>query len=196
MAKRTTKKTVSRAAKTTTTKLPPGKILKGEFFVPLVDEDILRIGKELAAENNSLKAIVVQKKAINADLNVKIRALNETINELAQAIKEGKRKRSIEVEVVKDFDSNTVRYMYKGTSVEERAMTAEDRQEDLLIDEDELRRSLENEVKRRKEKKAKTTITESTAADEVHQVIKMETSRKTKRSALDGSYSKEQQLES
>lgn len=164
----------------------------------LTDEEISEKAQSVSEKWIYIGQQKAKLKEIKGQYNERIKKAEDEIDRLTEQIVEGKQEKEVEATQVKNYDDNTVEFWYEGEMKASRSMEEKDRQQDL----DEQKTALRNEAKKRKtesqEKKRKglkVVSSDDAEEGEVSEVIKEETSRKTKRSALDGGYSKSQQLD-
>lgn len=190
--KKASKKATTKVTRKTKAQVPKdAKPVKGEFYVPIKDAEYKRLTQERT--ENDMK--VVKLKEERSELSKQINFLTKENVEISTNLDQKKIKKAVEAYEHKDFDTNTVRVWYDGDVIEERAMTDADRQESMDLDNAKAKKALEEEAKKKRKKKVTASKkTKSAKEEEIAEEIVNETRRSTKRSALDGGYSKDKQL--
>ena len=101
--------------------------------VQLTEDELRERGDALAANVEQTAALKEEKKAQDADINGKIKLANEITRKLSHIITMKTEDRDVECDVVKDYKANTVTTFRSdtGEQVDQRPMSAEERQEEL-----------------------------------------------------------------
>ena len=101
--------------------------------VQLTPEERQERGDALANSVQQTAALGEEKKAQDAEINGKIKLSKEVTRKLSQIITTGTEDRDVECDVVKDFKAGTVTTFRSdtGEQVDQRTLTAEERQEEL-----------------------------------------------------------------
>lgn len=163
-------------------KNPKGKTIKRMIAFNLTEEQKAKKGEAAAKLNESLEAAVEKKKEAMSDHSEKIKGLTAKIRKFLHELNEGKEQREVECVEVKNFESNTVEYWFEGENVFARKMEPSDRQEEMDL---KPKRGPKWQTAAPK-KEFPVSSEDAREKEEIAQVVKMETSRKTKRSSVDG----------
>lgn len=160
---------------------PEGATMNRVLSLPLSDAEKAKRADLLAEMQIELVSVEDTKKNAAAGFNAKIKEARKAINNLSRQVRDGLEEKNVECTVVMNYEANEVEYWFEGKVVEKRDMVPEDRQQDL---------ALETPIKKGRGKKQKAEDEEvfESREEEVRDVIKMETSRKTKRTPLDGAH--------
>lgn len=104
--------------------------------VPVTDEEKIAMSHKLAQMLCERERINGEKAAACEGWNKEIREIDKRSKQLAKAIHTGKDERDVECEEVMVFETNTVqtKRVDTGEIVDQRAMTADERQTSLLAD--------------------------------------------------------------
>lgn len=108
------------------------KITK-DFEIELTGEQIIEKAQTLAELHADAAAKRKELTAIKKERGDAIKAIEEEISKICRCIEVGKELQRVEAEMHKDFDTNSVKFYKDGTLIEERAMTVEERQQDLFV---------------------------------------------------------------
>lgn len=172
--------------------------VKKQFWFELTEKETREMSKQagnLHAEiGKDDLAFTEVKKAWKAKIGKK----QTELGTMLAVLKTGKEQREVEAQEIKDFDKREIRWVVDGKVIESREMKPEETQQSFALDaskkrkqdladakktisaESKLRKEAEEFQSKRKKKPAPTT------GNEIADVIKSETSRKTKHSAVDG----------
>lgn len=127
--------------KTTETEAAPARRVLGTTIknlrVQLTEKDLLDKGKELAELQNKACALENDKKRVVSQYKADLDALAARIEEAANILMSGYRFDDVECELIADMpEPNQKSYVRKDTGeiVSTMAMTAEDKQEELPLD--------------------------------------------------------------
>lgn len=164
---------------------PEGDKVHRVLNLPLTDADKSKRADLMAEVQIALQDQEAEKKLNATGFNQKIKELKKSLRTLSRQVKDGIEEKNVECTMVKNFEANAIEYWYEGEVVDTVEMTEEDRQQDLKPEV----ATITGKGKRPKKGKA---ITDDEVFDspenEVRDVIKMETGRKTKKSSLDGAH--------
>jgi len=110
-------------------------LTKRTLKVDLTDAERLDLGRRLALEQQHLAESEDRKAEVAAAIKAEIESHEKTINLLSRTLNHGYDYREVECEVHLDFNSNRVAVARtdNGEVVEERAMTADERQRELPV---------------------------------------------------------------
>lgn len=174
--------TVKKKKKSNTAKNPKGRLVTRLLSFTLTDEEKSARGLEAANLNHKVAEKTIEKKIAVDEFSAMIKDLTARRNTLLNQIKTGTEKRDVECTEVKNFDANKVEYWFDGEKLEERDMTTFDRQLEL----EEQKGALKKAEKKSEAHAGATVVPPKEAASDVKDVIREETSRKSKNSAVDG----------
>lgn len=164
--------------------------IEKELEFTLTQEEIAEKGKQAAKYAQEQGEMERQFDKVKKEWTGKINKLEIAVSNELSVIRSGKELRMVECTEEKNFEKKTVRYIWKGKTMLERDMTL-----------NETQMAMETTIKTRKpsEKKPeqlKATVKEHVEAktgkkvngkgEEIAEVIKQETSAKTKHSSVDG----------
>jgi hypothetical protein len=162
-----------------TKKNPEGTIVSKTFEFALTQEESDNLGKKAASISMNILATELNFKEVKADWNAKIKTMKAERDTLSKAITDGKEERTVDAVLVKDYTAKEIKFYFDGAVIEARTMTTEESQMELE----------EHLKKQSRGKKQKLQLVKNTngneAESEIGDVIKEETSRRTKRSAVD-----------
>jgi hypothetical protein len=149
----------------------------------LTDEEKARKAEAAANLNEELEAAVAAKKVEVEKHTVKIKGLTNKISNTLKAIQTGEERKEVQCTEVKNFEKNLVEYVFKGQVLETREMTAEDRQ--LTLADKPEKKGPKPKWQSMAPKYDPKKTAEQEADEEIAQVHKLETSRKTASSSVD-----------
>jgi hypothetical protein len=111
----------------------PMNTVKKNLLYQFTEAELKNIGKEMAFTVGELEGVEAEKKDAMAGFKDRMEALSTRIKDAAHKINSGQEQRLIDCEVRKDFARNVVETFRLDTYglVEERAMTVEERQQEL-----------------------------------------------------------------
>jgi hypothetical protein len=121
-------------AKQSTSELKKAKYNQTKFSkYTFTQEEMDKMGKELASKSKENKALEDEKKAVVSEYKAKIDAVQAEINMLSNHIDSGSMTRKYNCEVFLDFDSGVKIFRDKGTGdlIAREAMSSEDYQLEL-----------------------------------------------------------------
>lgn len=194
--------------KTTKKKNPKGKQTMQSVEFQLTDTQKAEKGMEAAKLQKEVNELTVEKKIATDTFAAKIKSRASRVATLLGEIDSGVETRDVECIEVKNFDRNRVEYYLDGEIVKERDLTEDDRQ--LELDAASAAKGKKKAKEQAESAKANPTTPEQAAQDnakacvavpgknpprglrqeidpEVADLMKSETNRKTKTSAVDGS---------
>lgn len=160
-----------------------GTKVKRALPFKLTDQEKARKAEAAAELNEQLEAAVKAKKEEVAKHTEKISSLTKRISGHLHAISTGEERREVQCLEVKNFEKDQVEYSFKGEVLETRPMTADDRQLDLKTQKG---KKEAKEIPKYQRLAPRYTPKKQDDGDEdIAQVHKLETSRKTASSAVD-----------
>jgi hypothetical protein len=139
--KKQTKKATPAKAKRVQQKKPATELkAKGpkveiEVELPLSDKEKVKRGQLACQLLNEKADIELEKKKANDRFKEEMNALGSRAHKLLREFETGREKRKVSATEIRNFAKNVVEYSYQGKIVQVRAMTAEDRQEQLPLKE-------------------------------------------------------------
>ena len=167
------------------------KITK-EFTFKLNDKEVADRGRAAGKLRREINALVAELEEIKAERTAAIKAKAAERDHHLSVIDDGKENRLVEVEMRKNFEAKLIQYYFKGALLEERAMSPEEMQMALPLKAKKKAKEKEPTGAQKTYAKAKGTAHASSNGkakeNDVAATIREETSRKTKRSAVDGIY--------
>ena len=129
--------------------------------------------REVVDLRNETKELEESKKAFSKEKQHEIDDVEAKIESICKVVSEGEIEKMVEVDEIKDYPGNSVKYLFEGSVVDERALTYEEQQQDLPMAD--LRPDLDP-----------SEDSAEAAPEDISDVIREETSRHSKVSALDG----------
>jgi hypothetical protein len=130
--------------------------------IKLTTETYGEYGKAIAEATHEMGVVELETAQAKEEIKKRTKEAHDKFSNLIAIIQAGEEEKVVTCDVEKDYGTETVRYFFKKELVEERPMTDEDRQGRLF----------DKEPKKTKKK-----------SNDVADVIKEETSKKTKRDA-------------
>ena len=164
---------------------PEGEKVIRTVTVKLSDAEKAKKADLLAELQLEKTAIEEEKKAATSGFTTRIKTIVKSLNKLAREVNAGSEERSEECIMVKDYDANEIQWWLNDEIVDRREMTAEDRQLDLEAQQSDYKDAKPGKKKRKTQLEV---LASQTPQEDVADVIKEETSRRTKRSSVDGAY--------
>lgn len=169
-----------------TTKNPKGKDVKRAVLFKLTAEEKATKGEQAAKFSEDWKAVETKFKVVRTDFTDKLKSLRSKIDKLLGEIHEGQERREVECIEVKNFEENMVEFFHKGVKVDEREMTADDRQLEITPVKGKAKWQKANGKRFPTSSQEAKEMAEDKKAKEISEVIKLETKRGTKQSSVDG----------
>jgi hypothetical protein len=174
---------------------PKGQRIVKEITFQLTPHECKIKIREAGELDELRKQKLDESKRIAAEYKSQIDDLSAAISKILRAGKRGTEDREVEVTMTKDFAVNLVQFWFKDDKgnwevVEERAMTEGERQMELdAIAEAPNKMAAAAKAKKVKDRKKAAAGDKDDEDEDTSAVIREETSRRTKRSAVDGVYS-------
>lgn len=171
----------SKTPKKTAKTAPVGVKVTKEFTFDLTPEESQKRLAAAGALHAEITKLDEEFKEVKAHWKSKIQTRTDARNEILVAGETGKEARVVDAIMVKDYTSKEIQYWVDGEVKESRTMTAEEMQMELG----------ESRPRGKKQKLDSTAnlsgmVATPTEGEEIGNVIKMETSKRTKHSAVDG----------
>lgn len=194
----TTKKAVkTKESKKTEKQNPKGLKITKEFEFAMSKDERIKLAETAYDHELEARKLELQFDDLKDQWKSKISAQLAKAGELRSQFYKNKRTRSLSAVMIKDYDSQEVRFYYKGEVIESRTMTKEELQMQLsevkpgapktkALVADEAQDKVKV-LKTRDAGKSIAQVSGKKAKDEsIADVIRMETGRKTKTNAIDG----------
>lgn len=166
---------------------PKGIKLTKEFIFKLTDTELKERGQVAAKARAGAAAFELQFEEVKETWKAKIKVQENLRDAALDVIHAGDEKRSVEATMVKNFNSGEVEYWYEGAILERRVMTEPEKQMEIT---DLQKTGKKARAVRQKLQKIDPTSPQANGLTqeqiETGQVIKEETSRRTKLSSVDG----------
>lgn len=165
---------------------PKGTKVSKPIAFDLTEKEFSEKGQEAASLSKEVRSLVGEFEGIKEDWKAKIKDREAKRDELLTVIHAKKEVRTVDTVMVKDFASKIVQYWFEGEVVEERAMTENEVQMEMEL------RAPKSVEKKTRVRNVKDPVEEAhqtevqTQQSDVADVIKEETGRRTKLSAVDG----------
>lgn len=156
---------------------PVGIKVTKEFMFKLTEKEKSALGEKGAGVHANIKVTEANFKEVKSNWAAKIKDLKAQEDVISLAITEGLEKRVVDAVMVKDYELNEIKYFVSGELIESRDMTESERQAELHE---------QKGVKRAVKQKLAKVETAATPDEDIAKAIKEETTKKTKRSAVDG----------
>ena len=163
-------------------KNPTGKLVKRMISFKLTQLEMAKKGEAAAKVNEALEVAVLKKKEAMSHHNEKIKGLTAKISKFLNQINAGLEERDVECIEVKNFENNEMEYWFEGDMVFARKMEPADRQEEM-----DLKPKRGAKWQQAAPRKSfPVSSEEAREKEEIASVHRLETSKKTKRSSVDG----------
>lgn len=171
------------STKTKATTTPKGETVTREVTLDLTDERKLQLFDEMAEKMTAEEKLKADFADVKTKWNDRIKPVTDRITAIRSYVKDGKETKTLKVTAVKNWDQDVVEYWWDNKVVDSRPMNPEDRQEKLNIKKG---RAKENSVTKPAKRDGRMAAAGDREDNEIDEVRKAETGRKTKRSAVDG----------
>lgn len=158
-----------------------------DFEFKLAGKDIELKAHEMSDLLAEVEKLEQEQKESNAAFKTKIDERYKKIGELGKAVRAGTETRTLEAEMRKDFATATKRFFFDGKQIHEEAMTAEELQMDFG-DIQKPKKPAKTARDGRLEDAQRAIASKKKGKSTTAEVVKLETSRKSKRSPVDGLY--------
>lgn len=162
---------------------PKGTKVSKEFMFKLTESESNEKGKNAAALRQEVKDLELQFEEVKETWKAKIKTREAKRDELLDVVHAQEEKRIVDSILVKDFESKEIQYWFEGEIVEKRTMTANEMQGDLPLQDAAKAKAVRQKIEKQDPIAAAQADGDRTEIAEVH---KLETSRHTKNSAVDG----------
>ena len=167
--------------KKTSTKAPDGISVAKEFTFKLNDEELRTMSAKCASLHINVIETENSFKEVKRDWTDRLNKMNAEEDALQKAIHAQEETRVVDAIMTKDYNEKEIAYWFpiegEWTKIESRTMTVEETQMEM---------GEAKGIARAAKKHPKPEKKEQTEQEEIGEVIKMETGKRTKRSAVDG----------
>lgn len=160
-----------------TLKNPKGKKVTREVEIGLDTETRAKLAEELGEKLKAKTKLDAEFSEVKQKWKDRIQPVADRIGAIENFLENGKEKKTVETIMVKNHDENKVEYWFQGKIVDWRHMNESDRQEDMTL---KTKRGASPDKRLGKDAPIETRD------EEIKNIHKLETSRKTKHSATDG----------
>ncbi len=164
------------------TKAPEGVKVSKEFEFTITDSEKSAIADKGAALYANIENTKINFKELKNEWSAKIKTLEAQHAETQHAITAGVEKRVVECILEKDYDTKEIRFHFEGKVLESRTMTIDEMQMEI----NEVSKSVRGKKQKIDSTANLSGMTAKTEEDDIKDVVKAETSKRTKRSAVDG----------
>lgn len=152
------------------------------FSFKLTRDDEAKYGRQMAEYDADIEKLEGELESTKKEFNGRIGAIEKERRKISEVIRAGEESRTVKATMEYDYDAGLVRYFYKGQELERRPMEPGERQMDLAV---------AKTTKRGRDKKAAKDEEKKPAAvagdeNDLRKVIREETSKVSKHSAVDG----------
>lgn len=155
-----------------------GPEVERELSFKLSKEEIHDRGLKMAALDGEMAELAAEKSKFDAEMKQKINERETQRLQISAVLRAKHEKRVVLCKEFKNLDANAMEYWFEDEKMDERALTFEERQLDFeATPPPQTRRGRKPKAAEDSEKPQETDVAD---------VLKAETSRKTKRSAVDG----------
>lgn len=177
-------------------KTPRGVKVTKEFMFKLTEKESNEKGKAAAALKKEVDSLELQFEEVKDSWKAKIKTREDKYKEHLDVVAAQEEKRTVDATLVHNYAEGTIEYWFEGTVMESRAMTDHERQKEMDFNSGKkakgIRQKLEKTEDKKETKDAEDPVAAAHAATangkihDINEVRKMETSRHTKSSAVDG----------
>ena len=134
MAKKVSKKTKA-VEKKKGAAPKPGRLVEVEAKLPLTDKAKVERGELACQKMVECDGLILERKTVANEYKARVDALTSEATKLLLEFREGREIRTVKAHEIKNFERNTVEYLYKDVVIHQRPMTLADRQDELPIKE-------------------------------------------------------------
>lgn len=178
-------KKATKAPKPEEKKNPKGVKIKKEFEIQMSKDERIKLAETAYEHELKAREFSLEFEEEKEKWKSKIQAQLAKAGELRGQFYTNKRTRTLDAVMVKDYDSQEIRFYHKGEVIESRTMTKDELQMNLAET-----KPVTVKVKVLKTRDAGKAIAQVSGqkakAGDIADVIRMETGRKTKTSSVDG----------
>lgn len=162
---------------------PKGAKVTKEFMFKLTKDESNEKGMAAAALKKEVDRLEIQFDEVKESWKAKINTRTDKYKELLDVIDAKEEKRTVEAILVHNYADATIEYWFEGTIMESRAMTDNERQKEMDLKAPKKARAIKQTLQKADPVAAAHANGKVSDIAEVH---KLETSRGTKTSAVDG----------
>lgn len=163
---------------------PTGTKVTKDFIFKLTEAEFAEKGRNAAALAGEVAELELQFAEVKENHKAKIQAREAARDEALALIRAKEESRTVDAIMVKNFDEKEIQYFYAGELIESRTMTYDELQDEFDV---------APKTGRAKKQPIKDStqglsgkVAKGEGENEIADVIKLETGRTTKRSAVDG----------
>ncbi len=177
---------------------PAGRLIRGKTLTfKLEDADKLALGAQAAKLDGEIEEIEAEFKEVKSGFRQRLKERSEERARLLKAVHTGQEERESDCTEVRDQGGNTISFWVGGRMIEERAMTFEERQEELSLSNGKAIAqaaaspppgSIKKKKRSGKDEAAEQGKKPTDESEDIANVRKLETNKRTKLSAVDGIY--------
>lgn len=157
------------------TKNPKGTKVVREVELDLEEGLKLKLADELADKSRALTKLRQEFAEVSTKWKERIKPVSDRVDTILSFFEDGKEKKTVECVAVKNHQDNKVEYWFEGKIVDHRPMTTDDLQDQLKLT-----------TKRGRTKENSVKFPTPTESEDIASVRKLETSKRTKHSSVDG----------
>ncbi len=162
-------------------KTPKGTEVTREVELKLDDATHAKLSKERGEKLRAKAKLEEEFAEVKTKWADRIKPLSNRLAVLDEFVEHGIEKKTVKCTMVKNHEQSVVEFWFEGTVVDSRPMTPLDRQEDLPI-----RRGRSTKTEKKRDVRKAASGDKDWEDDDIAQVRKAETSKKTKHSSTDG----------
>lgn len=155
-------------------KTPKGTKVVRDVEISLDDKTRAKLAEELGEKLKAQTKLELEFSDVKTKWKERLTPVSDRVKAIENFLENGTETKTVETTMVKNYNDNVVEYWFDGAVVYHRPMTSVDRQEDLPI------------KTRRGRTKENSVVMPPTESEDIGNVRKLETSKRTKRSAVDG----------
>lgn len=168
-----------------------------EFTFKLSDAEVAVKAREMAQLDGEIMQLEQELAKSSAEFKAKIKDRDALRHKISSAVRRGEEERVVDALMVKAFPERLVQFYLKSengsmTLLEERAMTESETQMELDDIAESTSKAKAEKMRAKRKAEGNAAEPDRTKADQVQedigQTIKAETSKRTKRSSVDGAY--------
>lgn len=166
---------------------PKGTKVLQAFMFKLNMREFAEKGKTAAGLSKEIAGIEAEFEEVKDTFKARIKDREAKRDDLLAVINAGEEKREVESTMVMDYDAGKVRYFFEGEMIEERKMTDDERQLQMPLKTGADGKTTTTEKSSKRQKLSEVKHSDLAGKDdEIKSVIRQETNKVTKLSAVDG----------
>jgi hypothetical protein len=152
-----------------------GKLVTREVEIGLDEKTRAKLAEELGEKLKAKTKLDLEFADVKAKWKERITPVSDRVAAIENFLENGKEKKTVECLQVKNFESGRMEWLFEGKIVDHRPLTDVDHQEEIAL-----------KTKRGRTKENSVKAVQPTEDEEISNVRKLETSKKTKHTATDG----------